>query len=94
MKYELLTLVQHLDRLSEHRPRSAVRRVCVAGCMDIWPRLVQRGMDHETSRVDFVLSGRHGDALFGDQDQVTGIDQCEVYSVGVWAAESIVSQSS
>ena len=54
----------------------------MARSIDIWPSLVQGGMDHEAGFIDLVFGWCQGLAVLVDQDQVAGIDQTKMN--GIW----------
>ena len=52
--------------------------------IQIRSRLVNRRMDYEASRVDFMLCRHHWFSFFVDEDEVTCFDECEVHRVWIY----------
>jgi len=64
-----------------------MRGVHMTRSIQIRSRLVNRGMDYEASRVDFMLCRHHGFAFLVDENEVTCFYECKVH--GVWIYLSI-----
>jgi hypothetical protein len=76
-------LEQHLNRLPERRPRDARGRVQMHRDIDVWPHLVQHGMDDEARVTDGVMRLLLDGAFLIDQHKVGDFDEAEMHRIGI-----------